>query len=156
MSSYTEHYGRGDSLYFANPANGGEGFANARNQGTIKRSTNNGETWDSSLHVTPLGLSNRDGGSLILGSYDYSFFIYDCSLLKMRASILLCMLVRKRKTTMYAGSHNCLVPTPMNDDKTQGGLLCSHSSASAECNENPSPPSCWLTLFSRFPLELDF
>lgn len=94
----------GGSLLFANPANSGTGFSSARNQGTIKKSTDNGKTWSSALHVTPLGVPNRDGGS-----YDYS----------------------------------CLVPTPMADDPSQGGLLWSHDSVSGE----------WFTLFSRFPLD---
>ena len=45
----------------------GTGFASARNQGTIRKSTDGGRTWASKLHVTPMGLPNSKGGS-----YDYS------------------------------------------------------------------------------------
>jgi len=57
----------GDFLLFANPANNGSGFASARNQGTIKKSTDGGHTWTSKLAVTPEGLATQDGGS-----FDYS------------------------------------------------------------------------------------
>ena len=44
-------------------ANGGDGFAADRSQGTIKKSTDGGRTWNASLHVTPVGMSAVDGGS---------------------------------------------------------------------------------------------
>ena len=86
----------GGHLLFANPADGGQGFASARMQGaihqssvlfltlastsrqlvldssvrvgTIKKSLDFGKTWTRELHVTPLGLSPQEGGS-----YDYSW-----------------------------------------------------------------------------------
>ena len=39
----------GGHLLFANPADGGEGFATARIQGTIKKSTDMGKTWSSEV-----------------------------------------------------------------------------------------------------------
>jgi hypothetical protein len=60
----------GGALLFSNPANAGDGFAKDRDQGTIKRSTDAGRSWSSSLHVTPLNLSAVDGGS-----FDYSHLL---------------------------------------------------------------------------------
>jgi len=102
----------GGNLLFANPADAGEGFSNARMQGTIKKSTDMGapsllplralglraqavavhvgKTWARELHVTPLGLTPKEGGS-----YDYS----------------------------------CLVPSALKDDPTKGGLLCAPPNA---------------------------
>ena len=58
---------RSGALLFANPADGGVGFANSRIQGTVRKSTDMGKTWQqSALHITPLGLSAARGGS-----YDY-------------------------------------------------------------------------------------
>lgn len=102
------------ALLFANPANSGVGFSKARDHGTIKKSTDNGKSWSSELHVTPLGLPPNKGGS-----YDYS----------------------------------CLVPDAIHDDPSQGGLLWSHLDVGDRCDRNPAPTSCWLTLFSRFPLD---
>ena len=82
--------------------------------GTIKKSTDGGKSWSSELHVTPLGLGQKDGGS-----YDYS----------------------------------CLVQTALTDDKNTGGLLWSHLKTDGRCDRNPAPNDCWLTLFSRFPLD---
>lgn len=60
----------GGHLLFANPADGDEGFANARIQGTIKKSIDMGKTWSRELHITPLGRSAAKGGS-----YDYSCLV---------------------------------------------------------------------------------
>ena len=49
--------------------------------------------------------------------------------------------------------YSCLVPSPLKDDATMGGLLWSHNSAQGRCAKNPAPPHCWLALFSRFPLD---
>jgi acyl-homoserine-lactone acylase len=62
----------GGALLFANPANGGDGFASDRSQGTIKKSEDGGKTWSASLYVTPLGVSAVDGGS-----YDYSNLVQE-------------------------------------------------------------------------------
>eukprot|EP01051_Picozoa_sp_SAG22_P009423 SAG22_NODE_787_length_7239_cov_4.418487_2_plen_88_part_00 len=58
-------------------------------------------------------------------------------------------------TPQQGGSYDysCLVPSAMKDDPTQGGLLWSHHSAGGECSKNPAPNSCWLALFTRFPLD---
>ena len=48
--------------------------------------------------------------------------------------------------------YSCLVPDPMRDDPASGGLLWSHLSVDGVCQRNPAPQDCWLTLFSRFPL----
>lgn len=51
--------------------------------------------------------------------------------------------------------YSCLLPDPLNDDPTQGGLLWSHRSFSEKgCTVSVGEnPHCWLVLFSRFPLE---
>merc|ERR1712194_943568 len=49
--------------------------------------------------------------------------------------------------------YSCLLPDPLNDDPTQGGLLWSHRSFSEKGCTDSVDPHCWLALFSRFPLE---
>jgi hypothetical protein len=70
--------------------------------------------WAKELHITPDGVSAKEGGS-----YDYS----------------------------------CLLPSALQDDTSQGGLLWSHHSAGGACARNPAPQDCWLALFTRFPLD---
>eukprot|EP00729_Bicosta_minor_P003294 gene3294-28039_t len=55
----------GGSLLFANPAS-----KQSRTQGEIKKSTDMGETWSSTLHVTHPGATIDQGGS-----YDYSCLV---------------------------------------------------------------------------------
>eukprot|EP00936_MAST-01D_sp_MAST-1D-sp1_P002664 g2664.t1 len=55
--------------------------------------------------------------------------------------------------------YSCLVPDALLDSSSgrAGGLLWSHLDTTGVgqtgCNRNPAPPGCWLTLFSRFPLD---
>eukprot|EP01043_Picozoa_sp_COSAG02_P048276 COSAG02_NODE_4728_length_5045_cov_9.058835_5_plen_88_part_00 len=46
-----------------------------------------------------------------------------------------------------------LVPSPLKDDTSMGGLLWSHNSVQGKCGEKIQPPHCWVALFSRFPLD---
>lgn len=48
--------------------------------------------------------------------------------------------------------YSCLVPDPLSDDKSKGGLLWSHLKVGERCGHNPAPAACWKVLFTRFDL----
>ena len=95
-----------------------------------------GKTWARALHVTPLGLTPKEGGS-----YDYS-----------------CLVPSALKDDPTKGGLLCATPTPA--PLRLRALIVgswarrwSHNSVRGECARNPAPKDCWLALFSRFPLD---
>ena len=104
----------GGALLFANPAS-----AHSRTHGMIRKSVDQGHTWSRQLEITPMGASVQDGewsGAEQDGEWPGGGASYD---------------------------YSCLVPDPMRDDPSVGGLLWSHLSRGSRK---------WLTLFTRFPL----
>lgn len=98
-------------------------------------------------------LHKKGGATTTLGEmkpYNHTFLLTPCALSNHALAFdfnvgrqCFCVPLRARS----------LVPSPLKDDVSMGGLLWSHRSVQGRCAKIPAPPHCWLALFSRFPLD---